>query len=105
VSDDYYYLDLKHTDPKRLKKEREKARKLKKSRWWHEQIQKGICYYCKNSFAPSELTLDHVVPLARGGETKKGNCVPSCKKCNSDKKLATPVDRILQMLEKEKKSG
>jgi len=90
-----YFLDPKFTDPKRIKREREKARELKKSRWWKEKIQKGICNYCEKTFKPEELTMDHVVPIARGGESVKNNVVPACKECNSKKKLDTPVDDLL----------
>ena len=34
TAEDYYELDPAHTDPKRMKKEREKAQKLRKSQWW-----------------------------------------------------------------------
>jgi 5-methylcytosine-specific restriction protein A len=30
--------------------------------------------------------MDHIVPLVRGGRSTKGNVVPSCKACNTDKK-------------------
>ena len=99
--DDYYILERENTDPARLKKEREKTRKLKKSDWWNSQVSKGICYYCKQSFLPSELSLDHLVPLARGGRTQAGNVVPSCLPCNINKKLHTPVDLLLEQINKE----
>jgi 5-methylcytosine-specific restriction endonuclease McrA len=96
--DEYYILDPKHTDPKRLKKEREKASKLKKSQWWRTQLNRGVCHYCENKFSPAELTMDHRVPLARGGESKPGNVVPACQACNQSKKLGTPVEEILRKL-------
>lgn len=80
------------------KQEREKARKLRKSNWWKNEIAKGICYYCKERFDPAELTMDHIVPVARGGKSTKSNIVPCCKECNSDKKMQTPVDQILKQL-------
>lgn len=95
---DYYLLDESHTDSKRLKKEREKARKLKKSAWWLNQINRGVCHYCEKKIKSSELTLDHIVPLARGGTSTPGNVVPACRDCNRDKKLDTPVDEILRKL-------
>jgi 5-methylcytosine-specific restriction endonuclease McrA len=96
----YYSLSFDDTDPKRLKKEREKARKLKSSQWWMDQLNRGICQYCGQRFAPSQLTMDHLVPLARGGTSSKGNIVPACLKCNQSKKLDTPVDQILKELKK-----
>jgi 5-methylcytosine-specific restriction enzyme A len=32
------------------------------------------------------LTMDHLVPLIRGGRSTKGNLVPACKPCNTKKK-------------------
>ena len=106
MSDDYYILDRENTDPKRIKAERDKARKLRKSPWWNEKVQRGICHYCEQKFKPEELTMDHLVPLARGGQSIKNNLVPSCKECNAKKKLHTPVDLLFQKLDEEKnKSG
>ncbi len=94
-SDPYYELLPSDTDPARLKRERDKSRKLKKSQWWHRKIGAGICYYCQNKFPPSELTMDHVVPLARGGKSQPGNIVPACVECNREKKLRTPAEELL----------
>ena len=74
-----------------IKKEREKAKKLKKTRWWREKIQKGLCYHCGKNFNPKELTMDHLTPLVRGGKTGKNNVVTSCRKCNSQKSFKTLV--------------
>lgn len=98
-----YLLDSKHTDEKRLKKEREKARELKKTSWWKNLISKGLCHYCGQKFKPTELTLDHVMPLARGGVSVKENCVPACKACNRDKKLDSPIDDLFKKLEEERR--
>ncbi len=75
-----------------LRKERAKARELRKSGWWKQRIATGECYYCAAAFKPKELTLDHVVPLVRGGRTTKGNCVPACKQCNSRKQDLLPSE-------------
>ena len=92
----YYILNPEWTDPARLKKEREKAQKLKKSQWWLTQVNRGICHYCQKKFPPRELTLDHIVPLARGGTSTPGNVVPACLACNREKKLETPAERLLR---------
>ena len=96
--DDYYTLNDSDNDPKRIKKERDKARKLKKSQWWLTLVNRGICHYCEKKFPTSELTMDHIVPLARGGSSTPGNIVPACKTCNRDKKLHTPVDQLMKRL-------
>jgi 5-methylcytosine-specific restriction endonuclease McrA len=69
-----------------IARERSKARELRASQWWKRKRSTGICYYCKEKFQPSELTMDHIVPLIRGGRSTKGNLVPSCKPCNNKKK-------------------
>lgn len=102
MTDEFYFLDKENTDPKRLKAEREKARELRATAWWKEKIQKGICHYCEQKFKPQDLTMDHLVPLARGGLSAKNNLVPACKECNAKKKLHTPVDLLFQQLEAEK---
>jgi 5-methylcytosine-specific restriction protein A len=102
MSDEYFFLDPAHTDPKRIKKERDLARELKKSAWWKEKIRSGLCSHCGAKFKPEELTMDHVVPLARGGTSTKSNLVPLCKGCNAQKKLSTPVDLLFAQLEREK---
>jgi CRISPR/Cas system Type II protein with McrA/HNH and RuvC-like nuclease domain len=96
--DEYYILDPAHTDPKRMKKEREKAQKLRKSQWWLSLVNRGLCHYCGRKFAAKELTMDHIVPLARGGTSSQGNIVPACRECNRDKKLGTPVESLLKTL-------
>ncbi len=92
---EYFYLDPAHTDPKRMKRERNKARELKQTAWWKQKLALGICHHCQKKFAAKELTMDHLVPLARGGLSTKNNLVPSCKSCNAEKKLSTPVDQLL----------
>ena len=95
----YYILDPSLADPKRIKKEREKAQKLKKSSWWQNKIREGLCHYCEQKFAAKELTMDHIVPIARGGSSTQGNVVPACRPCNQKKKLSTPAEEILAGLQ------
>lgn len=87
-------------DSKHIAREKTKARELKKTQWWKNEIAKGICYYCECKFSPDELTMDHIVPLSRGGKSTKGNVVPCCKSCNNEKKYMTPVDMILNKMNK-----
>lgn len=98
MSDDW--IDIKK-DPVHVKRERAKAKELRKSPWWKEQLAKGICYYCGDRFEPEELTMDHVLPVVRGGKSVKSNCVPCCKECNNDKKFLTPAELIMRELEQE----
>ncbi len=83
-------------DASHIKREREKAGKLKKTSWWKSKIQQGICYHCEQTFPPKGLTMDHLTPLIRGGKTGKNNVVVSCKKCNSEKSFKTLVELKLK---------
>jgi 5-methylcytosine-specific restriction protein A len=83
-------------DEKHIARERAKARELRKSQWWQNKLNAGICHYCGKKFARNELTMDHIVPIARGGKSTKGNIVPCCKACNNAKKYLTPVEQLLQ---------
>lgn len=73
-------------------RERQKARDLRKTRWWKEKIGQRKCEYCGKSFETAELTMDHIVPLARGGKTVKNNIVAACKECNNKKKYMLPME-------------
>lgn len=94
------WIDIKK-DTAHVKRERAKARDLRKSDWWKQQLDKGICNYCKKTFKPSALSMDHILPVVRGGKSVKSNCVPCCKKCNNDKKYLTPAELILRELDEK----
>ena len=69
-----------------IEQERRKARELRASQWWKRQCTKGVCGYCEKPTPVGELTMDHIVPLSRGGRTTKGNVIPVCKDCNTAKR-------------------
>lgn len=69
-----------------IRRERQKARELRASQWWKRRRSSGLCHYCGNKFSPRSLTMDHIVPIARGGKSTKGNVVPACRDCNTKKK-------------------
>lgn len=48
------------------------------------------CQYCNHQPGSDELTIDHVVPRAQGGESTWTNCVLACLECNSRKADRTP---------------
>lgn len=88
-----------------IKREREKSRELRKSRWWRNRLAQGRCHWCNGSFSPEELTMDHIVPITRGGKASRNNVVPSCKECNSRKKYLLPMewDEFLEKARQERK--
>jgi 5-methylcytosine-specific restriction protein A len=82
-------------DPAHVAREREKARGLRKTAWWQRRVQRGVCAWCGRKVPPRDLTMDHVVPVARGGRSAKGNVVAACKECNNRKKLMTPAEQLM----------
>jgi len=72
--------------------ERRKARELRQSQWWKRRLAKGRCFYCEQTVSPSALTMDHIVPVSRGGKSTKGNVVTACKTCNNAKKHLLPME-------------
>lgn len=98
------WIDIRKDD-RHVAREREKARALRKSAWWLRQIQPGVCHYCGRQVGAAALTMDHVIPVARGGMSAKGNVVPACAACNKTKKFLTPAERILADLERNGLGG
>lgn len=97
----FYDLGDDETVQRHIKVERDKARKLRKSSWWTAQKQKRICHFCEQVVGPDQLTMDHLVPLARGGTSTRGNIVPACQTCNKNKQLETPVEALLNQINTE----
>ena len=81
-----------------VRAERAKARQLRKTRWWQQKTASGECWYCGRKVGYANLTMDHVIPLARGGRSTKDNLVPCCKDCNNKKKAFTPAEQIIDQL-------
>ena len=79
-------------DEAHIRAERHKARALRKTRWWQQKTASGTCHYCGDKVGIKNLTMDHIIPLARGGRSTKGNLVPCCKACNTAKKAELPPD-------------
>jgi len=79
-------------DEEAIHREKQKGRLLRATPWWKQKLNQGKCYYCHQSFKPSELTMDHIVPLARGGRSVRGNVVPACKPCNNAKRSQLPME-------------
>ena len=73
-----------------LRREKVRARELRASTWWKRRIAAGVCHYCRRQVGAGALTMDHRVPLIRGGRSVRGNAVPACKDCNSKKRSLLP---------------
>ncbi len=93
MSMDYFGFD--GVDEATLRRERARARELRKSRWWKQKLAQGVCHYCGQRSA--HLTMDHLVPLARGGRSTRDNIVCACKTCNTRKRSLLPMEWEEQM--------
>lgn len=56
------------------------------------------CQYCGRTDTP--LTLDHILPRSRGGESTWENLIAACPRCNSKKGDRTPREAGMQTLKK-----
>ena len=45
------------------------------------------CGYCGSTY---QLTIDHIIPVSRGGKSTFENCVTACRECNNKKGSRTP---------------
>ncbi|MBX3460072.1 MAG: HNH endonuclease [Planctomycetes bacterium] len=59
----------------------------------------GRCQYCNAVVHKRDMTLDHVVPVSRGGATSWGNCVLACGRCNHRKADRTPREAEMSLVE------
>jgi 5-methylcytosine-specific restriction endonuclease McrA len=55
------------------------------------------CQYCHKSMNSNELTLDHVIPRSRAGETTWENLVACCHTCNNRKGNRTPDEAGMKL--------
>ncbi|HEJ84135.1 MAG TPA: HNH endonuclease [Desulfobacteraceae bacterium] len=101
------YLSIDCIDEGVIKAERNKARSLRKTRWWQQKTASGTCYYCGREVGYANLTMDHIIPLARGGRSTRDNLVPCCKECNTRKKgsLTVEWEEYLQSLDRTHKGS
>jgi 5-methylcytosine-specific restriction endonuclease McrA len=83
---------LVEVSEEQIRRERAKSRELRASQWWKRKRSPGICHHCGGRFKPADLTMDHLVPIVRGGKSTKGNVVPSCKKCNTERRYHLPFE-------------
>ena len=55
------------------------------------------CQYCHRTLPSGELTLDHVVPRSRSGESNWENLVACCNPCNNRKGSRTPDEAGMRL--------
>lgn len=63
---------------------------------WLESLDEPLCTYCGK---PAD-TIDHIIPIIKGGTSDRENLTPACMDCNR-KKRAMSVEAFLKIMEKE----
>ena len=58
----------------------------------------NVCQYCGRRRDPREMTLDHIVPRSRGGNSSWENVVLACLPCNSRKGCRLPDEAGMSLL-------
>jgi len=58
------------------------------------------CQYCGEKLSWNNITIDHVLPSSRGGQTSWLNCVTACKHCNKRKANRTPEEAGMVLAKK-----
>lgn len=53
-----------------------------------------VCQYCEKPLTKTTATLDHVLPVSKGGKSIWTNCVAACHFCNSHKSNHTHMKPI-----------
>lgn len=56
------------------------------------------CQYCRRELTPNTITIDHVIPVSRGGGRDWMNVVSACKPCNGKKDNRTPDEAHMPLL-------
>jgi 5-methylcytosine-specific restriction endonuclease McrA len=59
------------------------------------KLYRSNCVYCGQS---GKMTMDHVIPVSRGGRHSVGNLVPACQSCNFSKHNHTIMEWRLKKL-------
>jgi 5-methylcytosine-specific restriction endonuclease McrA len=60
------------------------------------------CQYCHRVLPSAELTLDHVIPRSRSGESAWENLVACCHHCNNRKGCRTPEEAGMKLARQPK---
>lgn len=57
-----------------------------------------VCAYCGGHFIEADLTVEHIVPVSRGGQHVWTNVVTACRSCNTRKGNRTPEEARMPLL-------
>jgi 5-methylcytosine-specific restriction endonuclease McrA len=74
--------------PRPVRRHTSRSRKVKRRRLWQSH---PFCVYCGCALTLEVATLDHVVPLSKGGTNSADNLVLACQSCNRKKADGLPT--------------
>jgi len=57
-----------------------------------------VCAYCGHAFVEGDLTIEHILPLSRGGRHEWTNVVTACRSCNTRKGNRSPEEAHMPLL-------
>jgi 5-methylcytosine-specific restriction endonuclease McrA len=72
-----------------------RRRKNKSKRKLLRLLQCSRCFYCLKKIKSSKTTVDHLIPICKGGGNELTNLVTCCKTCNSIKNATVLVDAFV----------
>jgi 5-methylcytosine-specific restriction endonuclease McrA len=59
---------------------------------------RNTCQYCGRTLPRRDLTMDHILPLSKGGGNSWENVVLACQSCNKRKANRTPEEANMRLL-------
>ena len=62
-----------------------------------------ICYICNRTLSDKEITIDHVIPISKGGSSDVKNLKCCCKLCNELKGSFTYSEDLVKVIRNELK--
>lgn len=64
-----------------------------------------VCQYCGKPLRSQEVTLDHILPRSRGGESNWENLAACCPRCNVQKGSKLPEEAGLKLIRDPRKGS
>lgn len=69
------------------------------TRHYYYWLQEGICSYCRQKVDHADFTVEHIVPVSKGGpKWDARNCTGTCIPCNAAKADSWPTPDLWQRM-------
>ena len=83
-----------HPEAKRLSEQKRRIRKLNNGEFQilAKETNRLLSSPCANCGSKADITLDHIIPISRGGRHSIGNLQSLCRPCNSSKNAKTIME-------------